>query len=82
MPPILRKIIAEWRNRIETTFAALDEFVCKNSDYLDWDAFGYALANHVRHRNSPTERERRKLEAAKRRERRTAKTTSKLTLAA
>jgi hypothetical protein len=21
-------------------------------DYLDWDAFGYALANHIRYRNS------------------------------
>ena len=49
---------------------------------IDWDAFGHALADHVRHRNSPLERERRKLEAARRRERRTAKTTSKLKLAA
>lgn len=72
---------ASYLNRIEATFGALDEFVCKNADYLDWDAFGHALAAHVRHRNSPTERERRRLEAAKRRERRTAKTTSKLKLA-
>ena len=34
------------------TFGAIDEFVCKNADYLDWDAFGYALARHVRYRNS------------------------------
>ena len=60
---------ASYLNRIEATFGAIDEFVCKNADYLDWDAFTHALADHVRHRNSPTERQRRKLEAAKRRER-------------
>jgi len=73
---------ASYLNRIESTFGALDEFVCKNADYLDWDAFGYALAEHVRHRNSPAERERRKIEATNRRERRAAKTTTKLKLAA
>ncbi len=73
---------ASYLNRIEATFGALDEFVCKNADYLDWDAFGHALAQHVRHRNSPAERERRKLEAATRRERRIAKNTTKLKLAA
>jgi ribosomal protein S21 len=40
------------------------------------------LAEHVRHRNSPAERERRKIEAARRRERRAAKTTTDLKLAA
>ena len=73
---------ASYLNRIESTFGAIDEFVCKNADYLDWDAFGHALADHVRHRNSPAERERRKIEAARRRQRRTAKTTSELKLAA
>jgi transposase len=73
---------ASYLNRIESTFGAIDEFVCKNADYLDWDAFGFALAEHVRHRNDPAERERRKLEATKRRERRAAKTTSQLELAA
>lgn len=73
---------ASYLNRIEATFGALDEFVCKNTDYLDWDAFGRALADHVRHRNNPDERKRRKLEAAKRHERRTATTTSELKLAA
>lgn len=73
---------ASYLNRIESTFGAIDEFVCKNADYLDWDAFGHALAEHVRHRNSPAERERRTIEAAKRRQRRTAKTTSDLKLAA
>ena len=73
---------ASYLNRIESTFGAIDEFVCKNADYLDWDAFGYALADHVRHRNSPAERELRKIEATKRRERRSANTTSELKLAA
>jgi transposase len=73
---------ASYLNRIESTFGAIDEFVCKNADYLDWDAFGHALADHVRHRNSPAERERRKLEAATRRERRAAKSTNTLRLAA
>ena len=64
---------ASFLNRIESTFGTIDEFVCKNADYLDWDAFNHALAEHVRHRNDPAERERRKIEAAKRRERRAAK---------
>lgn len=73
---------ASYLNRIEATFGAIDEFVCKNTDYLDWDAFGHALADHVRHRNSPAERERRKLEATSRRARRAAKTDDTLKLAA
>jgi transposase len=73
---------ASYLNRIEATFGAIDEFVCKNADYLDWDAFGHSLAEHVRYRNSPAERERRKIDAAKRRQRRAAKPTSDLKLAA
>ena len=73
---------ASYLNRIEATFGAIDEFVCKNADYLDWDAFGHALAEHVRHRNHPDERARRKTEAAQRTARRAAKATSELTLAA
>lgn len=73
---------ASYLNRIESTFGAIDEFVCKNTDYLDWDAFGRALADHVRHRNSPAERERRKLEATRRRERRVAKSNHTLRIAA
>ena len=73
---------ASYLNRIESTFGAIDEFVCKNADYLDWDTFGHALAEHVRHRNDPAERARRKLEASKRRERRAAQTTTQLKLAA
>ena len=73
---------ASYLNRIESTFGAIDEFVCNNADYLDWDAFGHALADHVRYRNSPAERERRKLEAAHRRQRRAAKTSTQHKLAA
>jgi len=73
---------ASYLNPVECHFSALSEFVVCNADYLDWDAFGHALADHVRHRNSPAERERRKLEAAKRRQRRAAKTVRELTLAA
>ena len=73
---------ASYLNRIEATFGTIDEFVCKNADYLDWDAFGHALADHVRHRNSPAERQRRMLEAAKRRQRRTARAATELKLAA
>jgi transposase len=73
---------ASYLNRIEATFGAIDEFVCKNADYLDWDAFTVALADHVRYRNSPDERARRKIEAAKRRERRAATTPTELKLAA
>jgi transposase len=72
---------ASFLNRIEATFGALDEFVCKNADYLDWDAFEHALANHVRYRNNPAERECRKAEAANRRERRAARA-ARLKLAA
>jgi transposase len=73
---------ASYLNRIEATFGALDEFVCKNADYLDWDAFGHALADHVRHRNSPAERARRQIEAARRRQNRAATTTTDHKLAA
>jgi transposase len=73
---------ASYLNRIESTFGVIDEFVCKNSDYLDWDAFGFALADYVRHRNGPAERAQRKIDAAKRRQRRLAQTTTELALAA
>lgn len=80
--PVPTPTYASYLNRIEATFGALDEFVCKNADYLDWNAFGRALAEHVRHRNSPPERERRKIEAAKRQQRRAAKPAIGLKLAA
>jgi hypothetical protein len=40
-------------NRIESHFGAIDEFVCKNTDYLDWDVFGLAMAEHIRHATHP-----------------------------
>jgi transposase len=43
---------ASYLNPVECHFAALSEFVVCNADYLDWDAFGYALARHVRYRNT------------------------------
>ena len=43
---------ASYLNPVECHFSALSEFVVCNADYLDWDAFGYALARHVRYRNS------------------------------
>ena len=61
---------ASFLNRIESHFGAIDEFVCKNADYLDWDAFGFAMAEHIRYRNSPQARAARKLEAEQRRQRR------------
>ena len=50
---------ASYLNRIESHFGAIGEFVVKNSDYLDWHSFGLAMAEHIRHRNSPAERSRR-----------------------
>jgi transposase len=43
---------ASYLNPVECHFSALTEFVVANADYLDWDAFGYALAHHVCYRNS------------------------------
>jgi transposase len=43
---------ASYLNPVECHFAALTEFVLCNADYLDWEAFGHALAQHVRYRNS------------------------------
>jgi hypothetical protein len=42
---------ASYLNPVECHFSALSEFVVCNADYLDWDAFGYALACHVMYRN-------------------------------
>jgi hypothetical protein len=38
--------------RSKCHFSAPSQFVVCTPDYLNWDAFGYALARHVRHRNS------------------------------
>jgi transposase len=64
---------ASFLNRIESHFGSIDEFVCKNADYLDWDAFGFAMAEHIRYRNSPEARAERKLDAEKRRLRRASR---------
>ena len=44
---------ASYLNRVECHFGPIAEFVVNNADYLDWDAFAYALAEHVRYRNGP-----------------------------
>jgi len=61
---------ASFLNRIESHFGAIDEFVCANADYLDWDAFDHAMGQHIRHRNSPEARAERKTQAEQRRRRR------------
>jgi transposase len=43
---------ASYLNPVECHFSALTTFVVTNADYIDWDAFGWALARHVRYRNS------------------------------
>ena len=42
---------ASYLNRIECHFLPISEFVVKNADYPDWDAFAHALARHVTYRN-------------------------------
>ena len=42
---------ASYLNRIECHFLPISEFVVKNADYLDCDAFAHALARHVTDRN-------------------------------
>lgn len=64
--PVPTPTYASFLNRIESHFGPIDEFVCKNADYLDWDSFGLAIANHIRQRNTPEARAERKAEAAKR----------------
>ena len=44
---------ASYLNRVECHFLPISEFVVKNADYLDWDAFAHALARHVTDRNGP-----------------------------
>jgi transposase len=69
---------ASFLNRIESHFGAIDEFVCKNADYLDWDAYGHAMAAHIAYRNSPEQRTERRIAATKRRERQANRQTIKL----
>jgi transposase len=44
---------ASYLNPIECHFWPIAEFVVKNADYLDWDAFTHALARHISYRNGP-----------------------------
>ncbi len=44
---------ASYLNPIECHFGPIAEFVVKNADYLDWDAFSHALARHISYRNGP-----------------------------
>src|SRR3954471_3407807 len=44
---------ASYLNRVECHFLPISEFVVNNADYLDWDAFAFALARHVNYRNGP-----------------------------
>ncbi len=57
---------ASYLNPVECHFHPLNEFVVKNADYLDWDAFGFAIARHVRYRNDPSERDERLARAERR----------------
>jgi Homeodomain-like domain len=57
---------ASYLNRIESHFGPIGEFVVKNADYLDWDSFGLAMANHISYRNDP-DRRRQRLEQVERR---------------
>src|SRR5262245_35804243 len=45
---------ASYLNPVECHFSALSQFVVCNADYLDWDAFGYALAHDISYRNTAT----------------------------
>jgi transposase len=44
---------ASYLNRVECHFLPISEFVVKNADYLNWDAFAHALARHITYRNGP-----------------------------
>jgi len=44
---------ASYLNPVECHFFPIAEFVVNNADYLHWDAFAWALARHVQHRNGP-----------------------------
>ena len=57
---------ASYLNRVECHFLPISEFVVKNADYLDWDAFAHALARHVTYRNGP-HRDHRLIELERRR---------------
>ena len=43
---------ASYLNPVECHFSAISQFVIANADYLDWDAFAFALARHITYRNA------------------------------
>jgi transposase len=58
---------ASYLNPVECHFSAISQFVVCNADYLNWDAFAYALARHITYRNG--EHRNRRLTAAENRHR-------------
>jgi len=44
---------ASYLNPVGCHFFPISEFVVHNADYLGWDAFAFALARHIQHRNGP-----------------------------
>jgi transposase len=42
---------ASYLNPVECHFSAISQFVVCNADYLNWEAFAFALARHVTYRN-------------------------------
>jgi DDE superfamily endonuclease len=42
---------ASYLNPVECHFSALTQFVVANADYIDWDAFAFALARQITYRN-------------------------------
>ncbi len=58
---------ASYLNRVECHFLPISEFVVKNADYLNWDAFAFALARHITGRNG-AHRDQRLIELERRRQ--------------
>ena len=62
-----RRPYASYLNRVECHFLPISEFVVKNADYLNWDAFAFALARHITDRNG-AHRDHRLIELERRRQ--------------
>jgi transposase len=58
---------ASYLNPVECHFTPISQFVVANADYIDWDAFAFALARHIHYRNG--EHRDRRLTAAENRHR-------------
>lgn len=63
--PVAIPTYASYLNPVECHFGAITQFVVNNADYLDWDAFAWALARHITYRNG-THRDRRLVAAESR----------------